>query len=85
MPTKFSAEKPWCTFGFLKSRSITNVFFPETAIIPAKFKATKVFPSPDTEEEMAITRASLLMKLILARILRIASAILLLEDSVTTT
>ena len=53
--------------------------------MPAKFNATKVFPSPDTDDEIAITFASLLIKLMFDRILLIASAILLFDDSATTT
>ena len=64
---------------------MTNVFFPFAAIKPAKFKITKVFPSPEIEEDMATTLASFFTKLILDLMDRIASAILDFEDSLTTT
>ncbi|MNX94932.1 hypothetical protein D3C86_1271810 [compost metagenome] len=50
------------------------VFLPDKAIIPARFKATNVFPSPEMEEEIAITRAFELTKLRLVRIFRMDSA-----------
>ena len=85
IPSMFSALNPKCTFGLRRSKSITIVFLPLAAINPAKFRITNVFPSPDMEDDTAITRASLFIKLMFDRILLIASAIRDFEDSVTTT
>ena len=61
------------------------VFFPLAAMSPARFIITKVLPSPEIDEDMATTLASLLTKLMFERMERMASAILDLEDSLTTT
>ena len=61
------------------------VRFPFAAINPAKLIITKVFPSPEIDDEIATTFASLLTKLMLERMERMASAILDFDDSLTTT
>ena len=64
---------------------MTNVFLPFAAIKPARFRITNVLPSPEIEDEMAITFASFFTKLMFDRIERIASAIRDLDDSLTMT
>ena len=54
IPLSLLTLNPRWILGLRKSKSIKIVFFPDIAIIPARFKATNVFPSPEIEEVIAI-------------------------------
>ena len=71
--------------GFLKSKSNNIQRLPEFEKVAAKFKITKVLPSPETEEETATIFAFLLMKVIFDLIFLTDSESRDLGESITTT